>query len=482
MHNGLSAGLPAVFGAEGARTGSGQSFTIFEPSTGEALDELAVATAEDVSAVVGDASAALCGPWRDWTPLERGRLLQRVARSIEAQGDRLAELVVADAGLPRWLARRDVEAAARYFEYYAGLADKLFGATIPLGRQFVDYTIREPRGVCAVILPFNVPLQMAARSIAPALLSGNTVVLKPAEWAPFAPLALCQICIDAGAPSGVVTALAGLGSEIGDPLIRDPRVDHVTFTGSLATGTRVMTAAAASMKPTLIELGGKSPQLVFADADLEAAATAIVGSALRTAGQACSAGTRVLVERSCADELTRRLVVAADALTVGPAADNPDVGPVISAVQRDRISAAVQRSIDEGAVRISRTDRQWPTEGYFVEPTVLAAKNPEVYSAKEEIFGPVVTVLEFGSDAEALEIANGNDLGLVAGVWTHDINRAHRLSYDIRAGQVFINNYGVGGGVELPFGGSKRSGFGRLKGIDGALEYTQIKNVCVFLG
>ena len=473
---------PAIWSSDGARPGTGATLDIFDPSTGELLNRLTAASASDLDAVVDDALGALNGPWSKWTPAERGAALHAVAALIRQRSTELRDLVSLDAGLPSRMASGDVTAAARYFEFYAGLAGVLHGDSIPLGPGFVDYTVREPWGVCAVVLPFNVPLQMAARSIAAALVSGNVVVLKPAEQAPFAAIALAQLCIEAGIPNGVVTAVIGTGADIGDPLVRHPAVEHVTFTGSLATGKRIMIAAADGMKPVLLELGGKSPQIVFDDADLDAAIPSIVGSALRTAGQACSAGTRVLVQRAAYDRVVARLAEASDALSLGAAADDPDIGPVISERQRSLIEAAILASIESGAERVGERTGDVPKGGYFVAPTVLAASGPQVTSAREEIFGPVLTVLPFDTEEHAVQLANDSEFGLVAGVWTNHIGRAHRVASHVKAGQVFINNYGVGGGVELPFGGYKRSGFGRLKGVAGALEYTQLKNVCVAIG
>jgi aldehyde dehydrogenase (NAD+) len=478
----VSETIEAVWVDGGFQVGGGPPLDLYDPSTGKINSTLLTASDVDVDRVVEASHEAFLGDWAEWAPSRRGELCREVARSIRDRESELVDLVVADGGLPVWMARADVHTSARYFEYYGGLADKLSGRTVPLGRTAIDYTVHEPWGVCAVVLPFNVPLQMAARSVAAAIISGNTVVLKPADQAPLVQLLMAAIVAAAGAPANVVTAVAGTGATTGNRVINHHLVDHITFTGSLPTGKRIMAAAAESMKPVLLELGGKSPQLVFSDADLDLAVPAIVGSALRSAGQVCSAGSRVLVDRSRHDELLARLVASADALRVGSAADNLDLGPVVSADQRDKIASGVQLAVVQGAAQATRRPIVSSVEGgYFVNPCVLSTDDPQNHAAREEIFGPVLTVLPADSEEHAIAMSQDSEYGLVAGVWTNDVRRAHRTARQLRAGQVYVNCYGVGGGVELPFGGYRRSGFGRLKGIDGALAYTQTKNVCVDL-
>ena len=467
------------------RAGGGSPITLFDPSTGTPFAELAAATADDVDRAVTSARGAFA-TWSDSPPVERSRLCRRVADTLTQRAEALAEISIRDAGLPRSLALRDVEAAARYFEFYAGVPDKLHGQTIPVGSEAVDFTVREPWGVCAIILPFNFPMQIAARDLAAALCVGNTVALKPPEQAPLAALALAEICAEAGAPPGVINAVTGLGSEAGEALVRHDGVAHITFTGSVPTARRVLAAAAQRIKPTTIELGGKSPHIVFADADFDRAIAAIVATTYRTAGQACSAGTRVLVERSVQSRFVEALGAAVAALRVGHANADPDVGPLISSQQRDSVLSSLENNVTNGARIVTGGGPPpagtVPAGGFFVAPTLVDAVEHASPMAQEEIFGPVVTVTPFDNERGAVALANDTDFGLVAGVWTSEVGRAHRLARQIEAGQVFINCYGVGGGVELPFGGYKRSGFGRIKGIAGALEYTQVKNVCVAYG
>jgi aldehyde dehydrogenase (NAD+) len=464
-----------------ARASGAESLEVTDPSTGAELGVLPGASDTEVDSAVRSAAAALAGAWAAVPPLERGRICQRVAALLVERIDDLVGIDVQDGGLPITLARSDVLVAARYFEYYGGLADKLHGTSIPLGAEHVDLTLREPHGVCAVILPFNFPFQLTARSLAAALISGNSVVLKPAEQAPLAPLALALLCAEAGTPPGAVNVVTGFGATTGNALIRHPDVAHITFTGSFATGSRIAAVAGELMKPAIVELGGKSPQIVFEDADLDAVAAAVASGTFRTAGQACSASTRVLGQANILPELEARLAQAAAQLTVGAAAGDPDVGPLISSRQRDQVVEAIQEAVENGAVVPDAPGRRLPGGGYFVAPTVLTNTAPESPAAREEIFGPVVSTFPFDTESEAIALANGTDYALVAGVWTRDVGRALRVARAVRAGQVYVNTYGVGGGVELPFGGSGKSGFGRLKGVDGALEYAQVKNLCLTL-
>ena len=469
---------PGAFVDNVLEPGDGECLTIYDPSYGTALVQLNMATEGQVLAAV-EAAGAAQRRWAARSPSERAEWCRLVGEKVRAATRELVDLLVHDAGMPVTLARRDVITTARYFEYNAGLAEHAGGRVIPLGVGALDYTIREPWGVCAIVLPFNFPLQLTARSLAPALIMGNTVVLKAPEQAPFAAIALAHLCAAAGAPPGAVNVVVGEGVPVGRALITHPAVGHVTFTGSIQTGARVMELASKQVKPLILELGGKSPHLIFPDADLPAAVETIVSSTFRTAGQACSAGTRVIVQRAVYDEFLRLLRAALTRLCMGPAEQDPAVGPLISAQQQERVAMAVKAGVASGAKILYRGADLQSATGYFVPPTLLGSDDPTSPAARDEIFGPVATLLVFDDEDHGVELANDGELGLVVGIWTRDVARALRTVSQVRAGQVFVNGYGVGGGVEMPFGGCRRSGFGRLKGLEGALEYTQVKNIWV---
>jgi acyl-CoA reductase-like NAD-dependent aldehyde dehydrogenase len=472
-----------LIGGEQLAASDGERFDVLDPSTGGRIAQVPRGKRADVDRAIAAARAAFDG-WRRTPPAERGRILTSCARRLREEAPALAPLGSLDGGLPLPAVLRDIEATARYLEYYGGLADKIGGDVVPLGEDFLDYTEREPYGVCAVILPFNSPFQILARSVAPALAAGNVVVAKAAEQAPLGPLRLAQLLEHEGVPAGVVNVVTGLGNEAGARLVEHEDVDRITFTGSEPTGRMVMEAAARTLTPVTLELGGKSPQIVFADADLEQAVVTVVDSLVWSAGQVCSAGTRLLVERSVRDDVVGAVVARMAATRIGPALDAPDMGPLISARQQAGVLSAITTATGQGA-RLLTGGLDVPdtgTEGFYVAPTVFDEVPPDSALAQEEIFGPVLAVFDFDTEAEAVALANGTRFGLIAGLWTRDLGRAHRVARELRCGQVYVNAYGTGTGIELPFGGYKRSGIGREKGVAGYLAYTQVKNIAIKVG
>ncbi len=464
---------------------TGRTFKTVNPANQQVLAELPLGSSSDVDSAVRAAREAFeQSEWATMPPVQRGRLLLRLSEGMRGRAEELARLETLDNGKPLAQSKADVEVASRYCEYFAGVADKILGETIPIQPGVLDYTVREPVGVSAQIVPWNYPLQLTMRGVAPALAAGNTVVLKPASNTSITAIKLAEIVQEVGLPAGVFNVVTGQGQEAGMALAGHPGIDHVTFTGSVAAGIEVMKAAAQNVKPVTLELGGKSPNIVFADADLEETTRWIVRSITQNAGQTCSAGSRLLVEESIHDELLKRVVGQMEGLTVGPGIDNPDMGPIVSEQQLRAILAYIELARRDG---ISIATGGTPLEGdglsngFFIQPTVLDGVPPNHALAREEIFGPVLTVLSFRSLDEAVRIANGTEYGLIAAVWTNDINKAHWVASRVRAGQVFINNYGAGGGVEMPFGGYGKSGFGREKGLESLRNYTQLKNVAVKL-
>lgn len=451
----------------------------FDPGSGRSFATFAAGDAEDVDRAVRAARAALNGPWRSMTPAERGRVLQRAAELVREQAERLAVVECLDCGKPLGEAQGDVAGVARTFEFYAGACDKLHGDSLPLGRDYVAYTLNEPAGVTAHIIPWNFPVSTAARGIAPALAAGCTVVAKPAEQTPLSALMLAGILTEAGLPDGACNVVTGTGTAAGAPLVAHPGIDHVTFTGSVETGSLVMQAAARNITRVTLELGGKSPVVVLEDCDRDAALEGVLGAIYENAGQVCSAGSRLVIESRIHDEFIDRLTGRANGLSIGHGLRNPKLGPVNSVEQLDRIAAHVDGARSRGvevAAGGSRTVDPDTGAGWFFQPTILDRVDAGDAVIREEIFGPVLSVQVVESADEAIDLANGSAFGLVAGIYTRDLDRALRFARDVDVGQVYINEY-FAGGIEVPFGGNKQSGFGREKGMEALRSYCKIKSV-----
>ena len=468
---------------------SGESLPVIDPSEGRAFAQIARGAAADIDRAVGAARRAFdgtgtepaAGPWGRTDAAQRGRLLRRWADLVDTHREALATLESRDTGKPLSQARADAQALARYLEFYAGAADKLHGETIPYRHGYTVLTLREPHGVTGHIIPWNYPMQIFGRSVGAALAAGNACVVKPAEDACLSLLRVAALAAEAGLPPGALNVVTGLGSEAGQALAEHPGIDHISFTGSPDTGRRVAHAAAAHHCPVTLELGGKSPQLVFADADLDAALPVLVSAIVQNAGQTCSAGSRVLVEGSVYDRVVALLSDRFAALRAGPGRDDLDLGPLVSRRQQQRVwdflSEAQSSGLAFAAQGVVVDDA--PSDGFYQAPVLLADVPPVHRLAQEEIFGPVLTVSRFDDEAHAVAIANGTPYGLVAGLWTRDGARQLRLARQLRAGQVFVNNYGAGGGVELPFGGVGRSGYGREKGFEALYGFTAVKTVAL---
>ncbi|THU03688.1 aldehyde dehydrogenase family protein [Lampropedia puyangensis] len=464
---------------------TGQYLDSFDPSNGQVLVQLAQGNATDVDRAVQAAKQALGetfdGPWGRLSAVERSRLLFKLAAAVTEHAEELAQLEAADCGKSLKTARVDATALARYFEYYAGAADKLHGETLPFNAGYTVLTLREPHGVTAHIVPWNYPMQIFGRTVGAALAAGNACVVKPAEDASLSLLRLAELAAEVGFPAGALNVVTGYGREAGNDLTAHPGIDHISFTGSTQTGRLVAHAAAERHCPVTLELGGKSPQIVFDDADLEAALPVLVNAIAQNAGQTCSAGSRALVQRGIYERVLALLVSRFEALQSGPPALQLDMGPLVNRKQFEQVRAMVEQAKAQGIVEAAR-GRVHPdasAQGFYQEAVLFRDVPPESDIAQKEIFGPVLAVIPFDTEEQAVRIANGTDFGLVAGIWSRDGARQMRVARKMRCGQVFINNYGAGGGVELPFGGVKASGHGREKGFEALYGFTVLKTIAI---
>jgi aldehyde dehydrogenase (NAD+) len=462
----------------------GGSIPMIDPCNGEPFAHIAAGEAEDIDRAVRAAQAALDGAWGKMAPAERGRILQRWARLIEDQVDELALIEAKDTGKPIGAARTDIQVTARYFEFYGGAADKLHGQVIPFLDGYTVNVLREPHGVTGHIIPWNYPAQQYARTVAAALAAGNATVVKPSEDACLSTLKLSELALEAGLPSGALNIVTGLGETAGAALTAHPGVSFLSFTGSPEVGTLVQASAARNHIPCTLELGGKSPQLIFADAELDKALPVVVKAIVQHAGQTCSAGSRLLVQQDVYDRFVGQVAEAFNRLRAGMPEMNLDCGPVMNASQRDRIQAFTRAAIDSGVPVLGQGSLAdgLPPNGYWIRPTLFGPVPRDHALACEEVFGPILSAIPFPDEEDAVRLANATEYGLVGAVWTTNGGRQQRMSKRMRCGQVFINCYGAGGGVELPFGGVKKSGHGREKGFLALEHMTTTKTVVNFHG
>jgi len=477
-----SAPLPLYLAGEWATAADGATYETYEPATGKVWAEVAAAGREDVDRAVDVARAALDGEWGRVLAMDRARVLWQMARIVDRHRDALARLESRDNGKLLRETLGEMELIVRYFEYFAGVCQTVLGQTSPQAGPYFTYTRREPVGVVGAIIPWNSPLNMLAWKIAPAIAGGNAVILKPADETPVTALAFAALIEEIGLPRGVLSVLPGLGPVAGEAIVDHPGVDKIAFTGSTETGKRIAARAASTLKLTTFELGGKSPNIVFGDANLDIAVQRSAYGIFSAAGQSCMAASRTLVHRDVREEFEERMGRRAAAIRVGdPFSDRSQVGAQTSLRQLEKIGDYVQIGAGEGARVVAGGERpEGSGDGWFYRPTVLGDVRNDMRVAREEIFGPVTVVIEFDDEDEAIALANDNPYGLAAAVWTQDVKRAHRVAHAVRAGTVWINNYRLWNWL-MPFGGYKQSGYGREHGLEVMEHYTQTKSVWVDL-
>lgn len=455
------------------------------PGTGEKLAEQAIANAADVDRAVQAAKRChQSGVLSDLRPVERGRMVQNMGHFLLANKEEIAHVLTLEAGKPLWEAVVEVEGAARYFEYYGNQAETVEGRSIPLGASYFDFTVHEPYGVSAQIIPWNYPLEMTARSLSAALATGNACVIKTPELDPLTNYWFAKAAEHVGLPKGAVNIFCGYGHEAGAALSAHPDVNQIVFTGSVPTGVAIAKAAAENVVPCILELGGKSAAIVHSDVNVDQLLDDVRWGIYFNAGQVCSAMSRLIVHEKVHDQVVEGVSALAKSLSVGPGIERPEfglnMGAMVSEKQRDRAVGFVNKAVEEGA-HLAAGGHKMNRPGHFLEPTVLANISPEMLVAREEVFGPVLSVLKFKEDAQAIEIANSTDYGLVGGVYSQDIERATQAARQLRSGQVFVNEW-YAGGVETPFGGYGKSGYGREKGREALWNYVQTKNIAIRMG
>ncbi|MCT1448659.1 aldehyde dehydrogenase family protein [Brevibacterium casei] len=459
------------------------TYANIDPATGDHLGDVSRGGADEVDRAV-KAAAKAQREWKRSSPEQRSRLLVTTAEAIRTHRDELARIESEDTGKPLTQAYADVDVCARYFEFYGHTIEAYYGTTIPLAEDMHVYTRREPYGVTGHIVAWNYPLQLIGRAAATSLATGNCAVAKPADETPRSTVRLAELLHSVGFPAGAFNVVTGLGAEAGAALAAHHGVAHLGFVGSTEVGAQIAHAAAERVVPTILELGGKSANIVFADADIDAAIPSLVRSIIQNAGQTCSAGARLIVAREVHAEVIEKLAAAMEQVTIGHGLDDPMLGPLISVGQQARVEGFLTDIGDARIVTGGSRPQGLADDlggGAFIAPTLVDGVTPGSTIAQQEVFGPVVVAMTFADDEEAVDLANGTEYGLVSALWTRELSRAHRIAAEVEAGQVFVNTYGAGGGVELPFGGFKKSGYGREKSIEALDEYTQTKTVVIRL-